>query len=92
MSPRILVAGAGIAGATLAALLRQRGQPVTLVERGHADDDAGYMLGLMPLGGRVLNGLGLAEAYPPPPHPHPRHPHPSHPPPPFTPLPHPPPP
>ncbi len=60
---RILVAGAGIAGATLAALLRRRGQPVAVLERGGPDDDPGYMLGLMPLGARVLNGLDLTERY-----------------------------
>jgi 2-polyprenyl-6-methoxyphenol hydroxylase-like FAD-dependent oxidoreductase len=32
-SPRVLVAGAGIAGATLACLLGRQGQEVTVVER-----------------------------------------------------------
>ncbi len=59
---RTLVVGAGIAGATFAALQRQRGEPVALLERNPASaDDNGYMLGLLPLGGRVLNGLGLAN-------------------------------
>ena len=59
---RTLVVGAGIAGATFAALQRQRGEPVALLERNPASaDDNGYMLGLLPLGGRVLNGLGLAD-------------------------------
>lgn len=58
---RILVVGAGIAGATLGALLRQRGERPAIIERGTGKEDGGYMLGLMPLGGRVLNGLGLAE-------------------------------
>ena len=60
---RILIAGAGVAGATLAALLRQRGERPVLIERGTEAQDGGYMLGLMPLGGRVLNGLGLADAF-----------------------------
>lgn len=60
---RTLIVGAGIAGATLAALMRQRGEPAAIIERGKPDDSAGYMLGLLPLGGRVLNGLGLRDAY-----------------------------
>jgi 2-polyprenyl-6-methoxyphenol hydroxylase-like FAD-dependent oxidoreductase len=60
---RILVVGAGVAGATFAALLRRRGDQVALVERGSPADDEGYMLGMMPLGGRVLNGLDLTAAY-----------------------------
>ena len=58
-----MIVGAGIAGATLGALLRQRGERPAIVERGTGEEDGGYMLGLMPLGGRVLNGLGLAEVY-----------------------------
>ncbi len=57
---RILIVGAGIAGATLAALLSQRGERVAVIERNKDALDNGYMLGLMPLGGRVLNGLNLA--------------------------------
>jgi len=60
---RVLVIGAGIAGATLAALLKQRGQEPVVIEREGANAAAGYMLGLMPLGGRVLHGLGLHERY-----------------------------
>lgn len=60
---RILIVGAGIAGATLAALLRRRGERPVVIERESADAQAGYMLGMMPLGGRVLNGLGLADDY-----------------------------
>src|SRR6185312_16366542 len=59
----ILIVGAGIAGATLAALLRRRGESPVVIERDTADAQAGYMLGMMPLGGRVLNGLGLADDY-----------------------------
>jgi 2-polyprenyl-6-methoxyphenol hydroxylase-like FAD-dependent oxidoreductase len=60
---RILIIGAGIAGATLGALLHQRGERPAIIERGSPDDPGGYMLGLMPLGGRVLNGLGLNQPY-----------------------------
>jgi 2-polyprenyl-6-methoxyphenol hydroxylase-like FAD-dependent oxidoreductase len=60
---RILIVGAGIAGATLAALLRRSGERPVVIEREPAHAEAGYMLGLMPLGGRVLNGLGLAGDY-----------------------------
>lgn len=60
---RVLIVGAGIAGATLAALLRQRGEPAAIVERHGPRDAQGYMLGVLPLGGRVLNGLGLRRQY-----------------------------
>ena len=60
---RVLCVGAGIAGSTFAAVMGQRGEPVALIERGDETDSGGYMLGLMPLGGRVLNGLGLSQQY-----------------------------
>lgn len=60
---RVLIIGAGIAGATLGALLRQRGELPAIIEKGGELDGEGYMLGLLPLGGRVLNGLGLVAAY-----------------------------
>lgn len=60
---RILIIGAGVAGLTLAALLRQRDERPTLIERVDNFDDAGYMLGLYPLGGRVLHGLGVHDEY-----------------------------
>lgn len=56
---RILIAGAGIAGLTLAALLKQRGMASTVVERSHDFRHLGYMLSLYPLGNRILHGLGL---------------------------------
>lgn len=56
---RILIVGAGVGGMTLAALLERQGLRPTLVERAPSFDHAGYMLGLWPLGYRVLHGLGL---------------------------------
>ncbi|KIC40511.1 hypothetical protein RA27_12030 [Ruegeria sp. ANG-R] len=60
---RTLIIGAGIAGSTLAALMRQRGERPALIERQGPVDAGGYMLGVLPLGGRVLNGLGLRQRY-----------------------------
>lgn len=62
---RILVIGAGIAGLTLAALLKQRGFKPVIIEKASREtfNTSGYMIGLMPLGGRVLNSLGLHDAY-----------------------------
>lgn len=60
---RILIIGAGVAGLTLAALLRQRGITPVLAERSEHVAAGGYMLGLYPIGGRVLHGLGLHKLY-----------------------------
>ncbi|MEZ4517013.1 MAG: NAD(P)/FAD-dependent oxidoreductase [Chloroflexota bacterium] len=60
---RTLIIGAGIAGLTLAALMRQRGEEPLVIERELSLDDLGYMLGLYPMGARVLFGLGLHEKY-----------------------------
>lgn len=60
---RILIVGSGIAGLTLAALLRQRGQQFDLIERLDNFDNTGYMLGLYPMGSRVLYGLGLHDRF-----------------------------
>jgi 2-polyprenyl-6-methoxyphenol hydroxylase-like FAD-dependent oxidoreductase len=59
---RILIVGGGIAGLTLAALLRQRGFHPRVIEK-RAAGPAGYVIGLWPLGSRVLKGLGLYEAF-----------------------------
>ncbi|MCB1055572.1 MAG: FAD-dependent monooxygenase, partial [Acidobacteria bacterium] len=60
---RILIVGAGIGGMTLAALLHRRGVEATIVERAPNFEHAGYMLGLWPLGYRVLHGLDLYERF-----------------------------
>jgi FAD-dependent urate hydroxylase len=60
---RILIVGAGIAGLTLAALLQQKGRKATLVDRAPDFTEAGYMLGLFPMGNRILHGLGAFDAF-----------------------------
>jgi 2-polyprenyl-6-methoxyphenol hydroxylase-like FAD-dependent oxidoreductase len=60
---RTLIIGAGMAGMTLAALLRQRGERPVVVEREKLNGDLGYMMALYPQGSRVLHGLGLYEKY-----------------------------
>lgn len=60
---KIIISGAGIGGLALAALLRQRGVEAELFERAPNFGHSGYMLGLYPVGARVLHGLGLMEAF-----------------------------
>jgi 2-polyprenyl-6-methoxyphenol hydroxylase-like FAD-dependent oxidoreductase len=60
---RILIVGAGIAGLTLAALLRQKGIRPQVLDRASDFNDAGYMLALFPMGNRVLHGLGAFDAF-----------------------------
>lgn len=60
---RILIVGAGISGLTLAALLHQRGIQPDLIDQRDAPLDQGYMLGISPLGSRVLYGLGLMDTF-----------------------------
>lgn len=60
---RILIIGAGIGGMTLTALLQQRGVRPLVIEREASIEQLGYMLGLYPLGSRVLHGLGLFEQF-----------------------------
>nr|WP_255671598.1 NAD(P)/FAD-dependent oxidoreductase [Glycomyces amatae] len=60
---RVLVIGAGIAGLTLAQLLRGRGLHPVLVERAGPDAPSGYMLALVPLVDPVLAELALTKTY-----------------------------
>lgn len=60
---RILIVGGGFSGLTLAALLRQTGQEAMLIEREEAYAPVGYVIGLWPLGSRILHGLGLYDQY-----------------------------
>jgi 2-polyprenyl-6-methoxyphenol hydroxylase-like FAD-dependent oxidoreductase len=60
---RVLIVGAGIAGLTLAGLLRQRGIAPDIVERAPDLEHAGYVLGLHPLGSRILHGLGVHRTF-----------------------------
>ncbi|MGD8427395.1 MAG: FAD-dependent monooxygenase, partial [Balneolaceae bacterium] len=61
----ILIVGAGVAGLTCGGLLVKQGMEPVIVEReAEADfNKSGYMLGLLPLGGRVLNALDARDAY-----------------------------
>lgn len=59
----ILIVGGGIAGTALAGLLTRQNHAVTLVDRNPGDGGAGYVLGLWPLGSRVLRMLGLYDAF-----------------------------
>ena len=60
---RVLVVGAGVAGVTVAQLLRRQGLHPVLVERSAREADSGYMLALMPLVDPVLDALGAREPY-----------------------------
>ncbi len=59
---RILIAGAGIAGLTLAALLLRRGHDVTVFERSRELSEIGAGIQISANAGHVLNALGLGEA------------------------------
>jgi 2-polyprenyl-6-methoxyphenol hydroxylase-like FAD-dependent oxidoreductase len=60
---RVLIVGAGIGGLTLAALLRRWDIEPDVIDRAPSFDHAGYMLGLYPLGSRILHGLGAFGAF-----------------------------
>lgn len=60
---RILVVGAGIAGVTVAQLLRRDGRHPVLIERAESSQAQGYMLALMPMVDAALDDLGVREAY-----------------------------
>lgn len=61
----ILIVGAGVAGLTCGGLLENQGVYPEIIEREVKEsfNTSGYMLGLLPLGGRVLNALDAREAY-----------------------------
>ncbi|MDV3125039.1 FAD-dependent monooxygenase [Mycobacterium sp. 21AC1] len=60
---RILVVGAGIAGVTVAQLLRADGRHPVLIERSSDGGHPGYMLALMPMVDRALDDLGVRDSY-----------------------------
>lgn len=61
----ILIVGAGVAGLTCANLLKKQGAQFKIIEKDSFDNfnGSGYMLGLLPLGGRVLTELDLDKEY-----------------------------
>lgn len=61
-SPKILVAGGGIGGLTVALCLAKRGHAVTVFEQAAAFDEVGAGIQLSPNCTRVLHDLGLASA------------------------------
>ncbi|MGB3732350.1 FAD-dependent oxidoreductase [Microbacterium sp.] len=60
---RVLIVGAGVAGTTLAQLLRRDGLHPALVDRMPAFDHPGYMLALMPLVDQAFIDLGVHDEY-----------------------------
>lgn len=60
---RVLIVGAGIAGVTIAQLLRSQGLSPVLVERSSTGAARGYMLGLMPLADAPLRSLKAWPEY-----------------------------
>lgn len=60
---RVLIVGAGMAGLTLAQLLRGRGLHPVLLDRAGADASRGYMLALLPLVDPLIRELGLTDEY-----------------------------
>lgn len=62
-SLRVLIAGAGVAGVTLAALLRKQGLHPVVIERMRTMAHPGYMLALMPLVDPVFDDLDIRQEY-----------------------------
>ena len=58
---RVVIAGAGIGGMTLAVLLQRDGHDVVLVERSQAFAEVGAGIQISPNGTRILESIGLAE-------------------------------
>ena len=59
---RVIISGAGIAGLTLAALLRRTGMDVVVLERAAALRGEGYMLDFWGAGYDVAEAMGLLPA------------------------------
>jgi 2-polyprenyl-6-methoxyphenol hydroxylase-like FAD-dependent oxidoreductase len=59
----ILIVGAGVAGLTLAALLRRHGTTAVVLDQRSQGDALGYALALWPHGTRVLHGLGVHDEF-----------------------------
>lgn len=60
---RILIVGAGVAGVTLAALLRKQGLHPVVIERMRTMAHPGYMLALMPTVDPIFADLGIRNEY-----------------------------
>ena len=58
---RVLIIGAGIAGLSLAGLLRRQSIDVVLIERAHDFAHAGYGVGIYPIALPVFERLGLSN-------------------------------
>lgn len=60
---RVLIVGGGIAGLTLAALLKRQGKLPVVIDRQPAGTDLGYGLALWPHGSRVFHALGVYDGF-----------------------------
>ena len=60
---KILIVGAGIAGLTVAALLKKRGYTPVIIEKAHTLGTIGFSIGIWNNGRRVLQELGIAEEF-----------------------------
>ena len=60
---RVLVVGAGIAGLTIAQMLRRDGLHPVLIDRSPIQDHPGYMLALMPAVDQAFEDLGVRAPY-----------------------------
>lgn len=60
---RILVVGAGIAGLTFAALMKQRGRDVELIDAAQDPSTLTYPIVLAPMGSRVLHSFGILRRF-----------------------------